>query len=300
MLYICIYTVDIHQVIGDIKMIKFEKVSKRLGNFALEEISFELPKGYIMGLIGPNGAGKTSLIHLMLGLYTPQEGEILIDGKSYTDSKEEILNQIGTVLIEDLFDDALTLLQNANEYGKFYKEYREAILKAYLERFGLEEKRLYRKLSKGERLKFQFAFAMSHNAKLLILDEPTGNFDPDFREEFFKVLKDFIADGERSVVISTHLTEDLDRMADYILYLEQGKTVFAGDIEKLRDSYRLITGERYKINLLRQDRVIHVEEGLYGSRALVMHTARTVYDKEVVVTIPTIEELMYFVTKRGK
>lgn len=281
-------------------MIKFEKVSKRLGNFALEEISFELPKGYIMGLIGPNGAGKTSLIHLMLGLYTPQEGEILIDGKSYTDSKEEILNQIGTVLIEDLFDDALTLLQNANEYGKFYKEYREEILKAYLERFGLEEKRLYRKLSKGERLKFQFAFAMSHNAKLLILDEPTGNFDPDFREEFFNTLKEFIADGERSVVISTHLTEDLDRMADYILYLEKGKTVFAGDIEKLRDSYRLVIGERYKINLLRPERVIHIEEGLYGSRALVMHTARTVYDKEVVVTIPTIEELMYFVTKRGK
>ncbi len=281
-------------------MIQFQQVTKQLGSFTLKDVSFELPAGYIMGLIGPNGAGKTSLIHLLLGLYTPNEGRIQIVGKEYENGRQEILNQIGSVLLDEMFEHSWTLMQNGKEYGKFYEEYSQETLKEYLHRFQLEENRLYRKLSKGEKLKFQFAFALSHNAKLLILDEPTGNFDPQFREIFFRECKNFIADGTRSIVISTHLTEDLDRMADYILYLEKGQTIFAGDIETLREEYRLVTGERYKINLLRPERVIHVEEGTYGTKALVKHTRRSVYDKEVAVSVPTIEELMYFMTKRGK
>ena len=101
-------------------------------------------------------------------------------------------------------------------------------------------------------------------------------------------------------MLATHLTEDLDKVADYILYLEKGKTIFAGDIEKLHDSYRLVVGERYKINLLRPERIICVEEGRYGTKALVTHTRRTLYDNSLTVTIPTIEEFMYFMTKRGK
>jgi len=203
-------------------------------------------------------------------------------------------------LVDSLYDNSLTLLQNGREYGRFYKEYSEETLKEYLKRFQLDENCLYKKLSKGQRLKFQFAFALSHNARLLILDEPTGNFDPEFREEFFQVLKEFIADGTRSVVLATHLTEDLDKVADYILYLEKGKTIFAGDIENLHDSYRLVVGERYKINLLRPERIICVEEGRYGTKALVTHTRRTLYDDSLTVSIPTIEEFMYFMTKRGK
>lgn len=281
-------------------MIQFQNVSKRLGKFSLEDISFELPAGYIMGLIGPNGAGKTTLLHLLMGLYEPKEGTILVDGKSYAEAQEEILNQIGVVLVDPLYDNGLTLLQNGREYGRFYKEYSEETLKEYLNRFQLEENCLYKKLSKGQRLKFQFAFALSHNARLLILDEPTGNFDPEFRQEFFQVLKEFIADGTRSVVLATHLTEDLDKVADYILYLEKGKTIFSGDIEKLHDSYRLVVGERYKINLLRPERILCVEEGRYGTKALVTHTRRALYDNSLTVSIPTIEEFMYFMTKRGK
>ncbi len=299
LLYIYTYTVDVHR--GEIVMlVEFREVSKALGKFKLEDVSFELPQGYIMGLIGPNGAGKTTLLHLMLGLYQPVKGEIFIDGKGYAESGREILDQIGTVLVEDIYDGGLTLLQNGREYGRFYRHYDEELLKEYLGRFQLEEKRLYRKLSKGEKLKFQFAFALSHHPRLLVLDEPTGNFDPDFREEFFRILKEFIADGTRSVVLATHLTEDLDQIADYILYLEKGKTVFSGDIETLRESYRLVIGERYKINLLRKERVLHVEEGTYGTRALVLHGPRYLYDDSLTVQIPTIEELMYFMTKRGK
>lgn len=281
-------------------LIQLNAVTKKLGNFKLNPITFELPGGYIMGLIGPNGAGKTSLIHLLLGLYQADEGEIYIDGKSYEDSEQEIRELLGCVLLEELFDPALTLRQNGDEYGSFYKNYNGELLEKHLTRFNLDGSSRFRELSKGEKLKFQFAFALSHDAKLLILDEPTGNFDSSFRREFFKILKEFIADGERSVVLSTHLTEDLDRIADYICYLDKGNLLFAGDIEKLHDKYRIATAEEYKIKLLRKEHIIHIEKGEYGTRALIEYHKRIPYDKEVTLTVPTIEELMYFITKSGE
>jgi len=281
-------------------LVEVKEVSKRLGKFKLEQVSMALPKGFIMGLIGPNGAGKTSLLHLILGLYRPESGEVLVDGMRYEDNEEAIREMTGTVLQEELFDKALTLRQNAEEYGKFYRTYSVQKLERYLERFGLDGGAKYKTLSKGQQLKFQFAFALAHDTRLLILDEPTGNFDPEFREEFFEVLKEFIEDGEGSVILSTHLTDDLDRMADYILYLENGKVLFHGDIEQLRDTYRIITGELYKIKLLRREDMIHIEEGQYGYRVLMRHRQRYEYDESLTVTVPTIEELMYFMTKREK
>lgn len=281
-------------------LLQAKDISKTLGTFHLKHISFELPAGYIMGLIGPNGAGKTTLLHLLLGLYRPDAGEITIDGRIYPDSEREIHEILGTVLLDELFDTSMTLMQNGNFYGKYYKNYNPQTLEKYLEKFSLEPNRKYRMLSKGEKLKFQFAFALSHEAKLLVLDEPTGNFDPEFRKEFFAVLKEFIADGTKSVILSTHLTDDLDRIADYILYLEKGELLLSSDIEELRESYRLVTGEKYKINLLPKEDVIHVEEGTYGTRALVCNYKRSHYDPSLTVAVPSIEELMYFMTKRRK
>ena len=281
-------------------LLEIKNVSKRLGSFRLEQISAELPEGYIMGLIGPNGAGKTTLIHLILGLYRPGEGEILVDGRDYATAEREIREEIGTVLQERLFDPTRTLRQNGDHYGCFYRCYDSSILDAYLIRFGLEPERSYRELSKGEELKFQLAFALAHTPRLLVMDEPAGNFDPKFRDEFFKVLKEYISDGKRSVIISTHQTDDLEQIADYITYLEKGSCLISTDIETLRDRYRLLTGETYKLRLLPEEDLIHMEEGALGTRALVRHHKRRTYDAALTVTVPTIEELMYFETKRDK
>lgn len=281
-------------------LLEVQEISKHLGNFHLNNISFELPEGYIMGLIGPNGAGKTTLLHLILGLYRPEKGAILIDDMNYDENERAIHEEVGTVLMEPLFDAGMTLQENGDYYGSYYKNYDAEVLEHYLKRFSLELKRKYKALSKGEELKFQLAFALSHAPKLLVLDEPAGSFDPEFRAEFFEVLKEFIADGTKSVIISTHLTEDLDRIADYITYLERGKCLISTDIESLRESYRLVTGETYKIKLIPSENIIHMEEGEYGTRALVHHRKRYVYDKELTVVVPTIEELMYFMTKRRK
>lgn len=285
--------------------IECKELKKNLDKFTMGPIDFDIPAGYIIGLVGPNGAGKTSLLNLLMGLYQPTGGEIRLDGMTHKEAQRELLDQLGVVLVEDmtegfLFEGSRTLLQNGKAFGRYYSRYREVTLKEYLKRFNLEEKSLYRKLSKGQRLKYQLAFALAHDPKLLILDEPTGNFDPAFREEFFRILKEFMADGERSVILATHITEDLDKIADYLIYLEKGQTIFVGDVESLRDSYRIVVGETYKIKLLPQEKIIHMEEGTYGTKALVKHSRRSLYDKEVTVMVPTIEELMYFMTKRRK
>ena len=278
-------------------MLQVANVSKKLGTFQLQNMNIDLPAGYIMGLIGPNGSGKTTLLHLLMGLYKADEGKITILGKQYEHDEHAIHEEIGVVLQERLFEDYRTLQENADYYGKYYAAYEQEQMKNYLEAFELNPNRKYKGLSKGEELKFQFAFALAHKPKLLLLDEPTGNFDPEFREEFLKELKNFIADGEHSIILATHLTEDLDQLADYIVYLEKGDQLLAMDIETLHDTFRMVAGDAYKIRTLPQESVIHIEDGVYGAKALVRHRRRFTYTG-LTVTKPTIEELMYFITKR--
>lgn len=281
-------------------MLRINHVSKRLQDFCLQDVNFHLPKGYIGGVFGPNGSGKTTLINLILGLYHADEGNILVDGKDILAEEKACKEQIGVVLNENLFPSGITLLENANMLGKYYKNYDIQLLKEYCDRFALSLDRKFGKLSKGENLKYQFAFALSHQPKLLLLDEPTANFEPEFRQEFLKIITEFVADGEKSILLATHILEDLQQVGDYFLFLEKGKVDFAMDRSELEDSYRMVQGENYKIKLLKPERVIHAEYGKDMGKALVCHSKFTEYDKEVTVTIPSLEEIMYFTVKSKK
>lgn len=280
-------------------MITLEGVSKQLDKFSIKDISLTIPDGYITGLIGRNGAGKTTLFHLILGLYRPDAGSIAINGMQYGDSERAIREQLGVVLQERLFEADMTLEANAQLYGPYYPTYKAGVMQELLQEFELKSDQKYKTLSKGEELKFQFAFALAHEPKILLLDEPTGNFDPEFREIFWQKLQEFIADGSHSVVLATHLTDDLDRMADYLIYMDNGKIHLAEDIETIRENYRIIQGENYKFRRFQPDYVIAFEEGTYGGRALVRHKKRFDYDGFAVAP-PTIEELMYFMEKQLK
>lgn len=282
-------------------MLRVSGVSRRIGAFELKDISFHLPKGYIMGLIGPNGAGKTSLIHMILGLTSPNQGEILIDGRSYLTHEKEIKEEIGYILAEKIFEHSVSLHKLANYYGQFYSQYHEIDFMQYAEQFGIDPSKKANKLSKGEKMKFQCAFALAHHPRLFILDEPTANFDPDFRKQFLSIMSQFVADGEHSILISTHLTRELDRLADYITFIDRGKMIFSMDKEKMLEEYRVVSGENYKINLLRKERVIYKEVGKYRTKALVKGDRYEAYDKALSLEIPTIEDIMYFTIKgRGK
>lgn len=279
-------------------MIELTNVSKKLGDFWLKDITFSIPKGYIMGLIGANGAGKTTLLHLIMGLYKPTKGSVKVNGRESSIEEIAVGNEIGYVLNEEgLFTENLTLLQNGELYGKYYENYDRALLQTYCERFELSFDKKLKEHSKGEKLKFQFAFALAHKPSLLILDEPTASFDPEFREEFVKVLMEFMEDEEHGIVLATHLTRDLERLADYITFLDHGELVFSLDRGTMEDRYRLVSGEDYKINLIPQDRIIYKEKREYTTKALVKHNGKMVYDKELQVEVPSIEDIMYFILK---
>lgn len=280
-------------------MIMLQDVSKKLDNFKLQNISFHIPKGYICGLVGENGAGKTTLLNLILGLYKADEGYIEIDGMEYKANEEKIKNKIGVVLVDELFSPALSLQDNAAYFGKYYSDFNMDIFEERINRYALDKKRKFGKLSKGQKLKCQFAFALSTNPSLLILDEPTANFDPDFQDDFLTEISEFIKDGSKSVILATHQTEDLDKLADYLIYLEKGSIIYEGDIESFRDTYKIIEGERYKINLIRPEYLINIEETAYTTKALVKHKKINKYDDSLLVSSPTIEEFMYLYSKRG-
>ncbi|MDO5293130.1 MAG: ABC transporter ATP-binding protein [bacterium] len=281
-------------------MICFEHVSKQLGRFRMNDITFSLPKGYIMGVVGPNGAGKTSIFHLITGLYTPDNGAILINQRSYKENEAAIKDEIGFVFSEGLFNGGLSLVANASLYGKYYSNYSKELFNTYCRRFGLLAEKKLKKCSKGEKLKFQLAFALSHQPKLLVLDEPTASFDPEFRTEFLKCITQFVADGEHSVIMATHLMSDLERIADYITYVDNGKIIFSMEQERLKSMYRMVSGEEYKINLLEKQDILYKESGKYATKALVRHHGYSSYDQEVVAEIPTLEELMYFMMRGEK
>lgn len=276
-------------------MLKVENVSKRRNTFLLDNISIELPEGYIMGLIGENGAGKTTLLQITAGLLSADKGGIRLDGISIAEEETAVKQEIGTVLHGDMFDVRDTLLRNGNRYGRFYRHYEESALKEHMQKFGLDGRKKYGRLSKGEKLKFAMAFALSHKPKLLLLDEPAANFDKEFRTLFIKVLRDYVAGGENYVILSTHLTSDIDMLADYLLFIKGGRQLLYGDIESVRERYRMAAGEEYKLKLLK-DRVIHMESGEFGSRALVYNSGKP-FDSALKVWEPSIEELMYFMEK---
>ena len=160
---------------------------------------------------------------------------------------------------------------------------------------GVARKKKYKKLSKGEKLKFAFAFALAHHPKLLLLDEPGANFDQTFREEFHHILREFTADGTKSVILSTHITSDVDRFADYLLLLKKGRQLLYGDIESVRDAYRMVAGERHALRAF-GGRLVYMEETPVGCSALVKHD-HAEYDRALKVWEPDTEELMYYLAK---
>ena len=275
-------------------MIDCNNVSKRFTSFSLKNITFNLPAGYICGLIGENGSGKTTLINILSGLYS-YDGKIRISGRDYCNHEYDIKQDIGVVVHGDIFEAKESLISNANYFGRFYKKYSKNLLENYLERFNLNDKKKYKELSKGEKLKFALAFALAHEPRILLLDEPGANFDIEFRKEFNSLLREFIIDGTRSVILSTHIISDVETFADYIIFLKNGEQVLFGDVETIREKYRMVSGEKYKIKLLK-DRIIYLEEGRISCNALVKHDKQG-YDKELKVWEPGIDELMYYIGK---
>ena len=263
------------------------------------DISFYLPKGYICGLIGENGAGKTTLMRILMGLYN-SSGDIIIDGRKIRNEEDVVKDSLGLIIQDDFFDGKMSLEQIGSFYGELYTAFDMRLYLEYLERFMLDKTQKYKNLSKGMKIKAQFAFALSHDAKLFLFDEPTAGLDKDFREEFLEICADIVSDGERSIIISTNITEDIDRIADYILYMQDKKMLFYMQKEDLCNKFWIVTGEDYKCNLISKEAIVYKEKGTYSSSAMVVNSKRFLIDEVLEKKRPDIREFMYYLVKGGK
>lgn len=275
-------------------ILEIKGLTKHYNAFDLNNINFTLKRGYIMGFIGANGAGKTTTIKLIMNLIKKNSGDIYVFGKDNVKYEKEIKNKIGFVYDECNYFETLSINDNAKMISPFYSKWNQKTFNNYLTKFGLNKKQKLKELSKGMKIKFQLAIALSHNAELLIMDEPTSGLDPIFRSEILDLLRDYIEDGTKSVLFSTHITADLEKSADYITFINEGNMIFSMDKDTLMDKYKIIKGGLDILDNNTKKSLIGIKENSYGFEALTTN-ASNLYNKfgdNIVIDKPTLDDIM--------
>lgn len=277
-------------------ILEIKSLSKDYAGFKLDNVSFNLKKGYIMGFIGPNGAGKTTTIKLIMNLIKRSSGEIKVFGLDNLEDEKEIKHKIGFVYDDANFYENFSINKNAKIIANFYDNWDWEVFNNYMEKFKIDKKQKFKELSKGTKMKFALSLALSHDADLLIMDEPTSGLDPIFRHEIINILQEYIEDGNRSILFSTHIISDIEKMADYITYINDGKIVFSQEKTILEDTYRIIKGGLDILDSNLEDEFISVIKNKYGFSGLTanFNKLHEKYGSNIVIDKPNIEEIMIY------
>lgn len=273
-------------------------IAKEYKDFRLNNINFSLPKGFIMGLIGPNGAGKTTTIKLILNMIKNNAGSIKVFEKDNKEYEFEIKEKLGVVFDSNYFVDEWNLKDVEKAMIKFYKNWDKHTYDSMLDKFHLDKHKKVNELSKGMQMKLMLACAFSYNAELLILDEPTSGLDPVSRDELLEILTDYISDGERSVLFSTHITTDLDKVADYITYINNGNMIYTGGKDEFIENYRIIKGGLEELNKEVEHRIIGLRKFNTGFEGLIEAKDIELFPK-LMIEPATIDEIIVFTSKGG-
>lgn len=282
-------------------VIEFANVSKRFKGFAVEDMNLRVNKGFVTGFIGANGAGKSTTIKLMMNLLRPDEGDVRIFGLDYATHEKAIKERIGFVYDGNVFYEGMNLKDIQRIVGPAYSGWDDALFRQYLEQFELPLNKAIKTFSKGMQMKASLALALSHQAELIIMDEPTAGLDPIFRRELLDLLQDIMLDGERTIFFSTHITSDLDRIADYIAFIRSGQLIFNRSILDVEENYGLVKGP---LNLLDRDTeklFVHVDRTSSGFEALTSDVRKTedVFGGSALVEKASLEDIMYY-SKRSE
>jgi len=277
--------------------LELKGVSKNFPEFKLNNINLSLPKGYIMGLAGPNGAGKTTTIQLILNMLEKDAGEILVFGKDNVQNDNTIKQNIGVVFDSIFYVDNWTVKDAEKAVSIFYEDWKQDVFNEMIKRFELPKGKKVKELSRGMQMKLMLACAFSHNAKLLILDEPTSGLDPVTRDEFLEILQEYIKDGERSVLFSTHITTDLERVADYVTLVNQGNLIYTGSMDDLLGSYRLIKGRPRDITAELENSLVGIRKTDMGFEGLIRANEVDKY-RDCIIDNATIDDIIINVSKK--
>lgn len=278
-------------------VLEIKSLSKTYADFALEHISFSLPMGYIMGLIGPNGSGKTTTIKSIFNMVKPDSGSVAVYGQDNVKAEQEIKNNIGVVFDSSYFVDEWKMPDVEKAFQFFYFAWDSKKYWELLSKFRITKEKRVKELSKGMQMKLMLACAFSYDAKLLILDEPTSGLDPVSRDELLEILSAYIEDGQHSVLFSTHITSDLEKIADYITYINFGKLVFTGSKEDFVEGYRIVNGDKKQLTPELEKKLIGTRAFATGYEALVRtEDISCVSQAEIVAA--TIDDIVVFVSRQ--
>ncbi|ACA56074.1 ABC transporter ATP-binding protein [Clostridium botulinum] len=270
-------------------------------DFNLSDISFSLQEDCITGFIGVNGAGKTTTLRAILNLISKESGLIKFFGKDMQTNKKELKNRIGIVLDDGCFYDELSMSEMKSIIAPAYSTWSEQDYKAYMERFNLNSYQKISALSRGMRMKFALALALSHNADLLIMDEPTSGLDPLIRSQLMEILTDYMNQGGKSVFFSTHVTSDLDKIADMLILIDNGKILFEEEKDTLIDNHRLVKGDKKYLNEETRKLFLNIQESSFGFTGLTKQLDLVQKSmSNILVERPSIEDIMLGYIEGGK
>ena len=280
-------------------LIEVEGLCKNFESFQLKEVGFTLEEGFIMGFIGRNGAGKSTTLKTMLNLMNNDGGKISLCGLSMPKDEIEIKNKVGYVFGGVDFYPTAKISRITKITKDFYREWDDGLYKRLCERFEIDQNKKFSQLSARMKVKYSIAVAMSHNPKLLILDEPTSGLDPAARDDLVLLFQEFIEDGEHSILFSTHITSDLEKCADYITYIKEGKILASTDKDSFRKSYITVAGKKDQLKPEIESKVIGLHVHQLGFEGL-MKTE----DKDLAqsggfeISEPSLEDIMVHIERR--
>lgn len=282
-------------------VIDLQHVNKTFKGFELRDLSISVKKGFVTGFIGANGVGKSTTIKLIMNLLQPDNGEVAIFGMSYKKKEKEIKQRIGFVYDHNVFYEHITLLEMKNIIRPIYNKWDDSIFNQYVDMFELPLKQKLKTFSKGMMMKASLTIALSHQAELIIMDEPTSGLDPIFRRELLDIFRDLMVDGERTIFLSTHITTDLDRIADYITFIHNGQHIFTKEYYKIEENYAIVKGESNLLDRDTEQEFIGIRKSNHGFEALTANKKRvkTIFGETVILEKPTLEDIMLY-TKKGK
>ena len=272
------------------------QLSKSYPGFELRNISFEIPKGKIMGLVGENGAGKSTTINSILNLIKADSGTVTFWGQKLTENKK-LKEDIGVVFDGINFYETLTPKKVGNIAKAAYTKWDTAAYTGYLERFNIPADKEIKTLSKGTKMKLCIAVALSHNPKLLILDEATSGLDPIVRYDILEVFLEFVQNGENSILMSSHITTDLEKVADYITFIHEGKLLFCKSKKELLNQYGIIECETKDFNLLAKEDVLVSQNRVSSWKVLVADRDKIKDKYGLKVKDITLEDILLLYVK---
>ena len=282
-------------------VIELKNVVKDYGDFKLDHISFAVPEGSVCGFIGQNGAGKTTTINLILDIINRDDGKINLFGKPVDKDHAYVRENVGVVFDEMGFHEFMTAKDINIMMKNIYKNWDEVAFFDYLKRFSLPSKKKCGAFSRGMRMKLQIAAAMSHKAKLLIMDEPTSGLDPIVRNEMIGIFRDFVVEEDHTILLSSHITGDLEKIADEVVFIDGGKIVLSGNKDEILEKHGILKCKKEEASKVSEALIVGVEEEAYSTSILVndRHAAAKLYP-DMVIEEAALEDIMIYYVNAKK